>query len=185
MPAVVSAEPITVNFDSANVAFNAPDSMQLGETLRIVLLLSKKLTVAQLTPLIDEPGEIRADRIRISSMMEANLAGKGFLIEPITKSIQKIDPGQDKIEWSWQITALEAGHRSLYLTIDMHTPENGDFATTTINTLKEEINVYVTWQQRIAGFVSNNWQWLWTTILIPFVGWVYNARKRKKSKAAV
>lgn len=180
---IPSPEPeiVPVSFDSANVAFNTPDSMQLGETMRIVLKLSKRLTKSKLALSIDEPGEIRTNRIRVSGLMEANLKGKGFQIEPITKELQRIDPAQDAVEWSWQITALEAGQRTLYLTIDLYSPEGKDFASTTINTLKEEIVVYVTWQQRIATFTSNNWEWLWSAILVPLVGWIYNSRKRKKN----
>jgi hypothetical protein len=32
--------------------------------------------------------------------------------------------------------------------------------------------VRVTFLSQLSSFVKDNWQWLWTAILIPVVGWV-------------
>jgi hypothetical protein len=54
-----------------------------------------------------------------------------------------------------------------------------------------EVNVQVaptppppTLAKRAGGFVSNNWQWLWTAILIPVAGWLVQRFNRKKKPEA-
>jgi hypothetical protein len=48
--------------------------------------------------------------------------------------------------------------------------------------LSEEIKIVVTWQQKVSVFVGENWKWLWTTILVPLLGWLWERRKNKADK---
>jgi hypothetical protein len=47
-----------------------------------------------------------------------------------------------------------------------------------IRTFEETIAVNVTLSQRVSSFFANNWQWLWTAILIPIIGWLISRRRR-------
>jgi hypothetical protein len=47
--------------------------------------------------------------------------------------------------------------------------------TKTINTFNTTITVKVvphSWQT-VGSFISSNWQWLWTTLLVPVAGWLF------------
>ena len=166
------------NMKWGNIVFNVPDSMKLYETRGIHLVLSAAKTVEQIEKKIQEQGDLRNRRIRISRIMVANLKGSGFEINSITESLQVVDMSEDT-EWRWEVTSRQPGMRNLYLTMDAIVTIEGQDRPHTIHSLSEVIIVHVSLQQRISGFVANNWQWLWSAILVPFIGWLWERRKKK------
>lgn len=165
-------------FQMGNIVFNTPDTMTFGETRGIQLLLSPTQTIAELEAQLQESGALRQRRIRISKVMEASLSGKGFKIDPLTTTLQFVNP-KGVTEWRWEVTALESGQRKLYLTMNAILEVDGKELPHTIQTLHEVIEVRITWQQHVSGFVAENWKWLWTAIVVPFVGWLWERRKQR------
>lgn len=165
-------------FQMGNLVFNAPDTMKYGESQGIQLLLSPKLTVVELETMVEEAGVLRQRRVRISRVMEANLSGNGFKIDPVTAALQIVNP-EGATEWRWEVTALEAGTRRLYLTLNAILEVDGRERPHVIQTLHEVIQVQITWEQRVSGFVAENWKWLWTTIFVPLIGWLWERRKQR------
>jgi hypothetical protein len=58
----------------------------------------------------------------------------------------------------------------LSLTIVTYVDEPGSDATV-IYVEDWTVEVYVTASDRVSGFVGDNWQWLFSAVLVPFVGW--------------
>lgn len=162
-----------------NIVFNVPDSMKLNESKGIHLILSETQSVENFEKQIQEQGRLQKRRIQISNIMVAELKGGGFQIDPITEPLQIINKWGIN-EWRWEITALKPGSRKLYLTMTAIITIDGQERPHTIKSLQETIEIHVTWQQRVSAFVGKNWQWLWTSILIPLIGWIWE-RIRKKS----
>jgi hypothetical protein len=67
----------------ASVAFNAPTTLDKGESTVIQLLLSLDKPISDLRDQLDEVGETEGARVRVSPQVEARLTGPGFKIEPI------------------------------------------------------------------------------------------------------
>ncbi|MGP8329704.1 MAG: hypothetical protein ACT6FF_05255 [Methanosarcinaceae archaeon] len=188
MPEDADAEPEISEMDLAdvfsvttqgNIVFNVPDTMQLKETRSIQLLLSSTKTVQELEKAIESSGSLRHRKIKISKVMVANLKGTGFKVETITEPVQIVNL-QGTTQWRWQVTALQPGARELFLTISAIVNINGQDRPHTIHSHAEIILIHVSWNQMISGFVSHNWQWLWTTILVPFAGWFLELRRKRK-----
>lgn len=163
------------------VVFNVPNTMELNEKKGIQLLLSLKATFPELKKKIEEEGEIRQQQIRVSQIMTASLKGSGFKIEAISPALQLINL-DGTTEWCWEITATTPGIQKLYLSMDAIFTLDGKDRPYTVQTLSEEIEIVVTWQQQVTAFVAENWKWLWTTILVPFIGWLWERRKNKGDK---
>ncbi len=168
-------------FKPGKVVFNVPEKMELNEKRGIQLLLSLKETFPELKKKIEEAGEIRQQQIRVSQIMTASLKGSGFKIEAISPALQLINI-DGTTEWRWEITAIEPGVQKLYLSMDAIFNHNGKDRPYTVQTLSEEIKIVVTWQQKVSVFVGENWKWLWTTILVPLLGWLWERRKNKADK---
>lgn len=162
-----------------NIVFNVPEFMELNQTSGIQLLLSKARTIKQLERRIREAGTLRHRKIRISKIMMAVLKGGGFKIEPITEAVQLVNMRGDT-EWKWDITAIEAGSQRLHLTVNAIVNVDGTDRTHVIESLTEVIEIHVSWQQHVSMFVGDNWQWLWSAVLIPFVGWLWERRRKKR-----
>jgi len=164
-----------------NTVFNVPRTMQLFQTAGIQLLLSPSQTIEELERRIEEEGARRHQRVRISRIMLATLKGAGFNIQPITEAIQVVNPAGET-EWKWDITAIESGPQRLHLTLNAILQVDGQDRPKTLETMHEIIEVQVSLEQQVSSFVSENWKWLWSAILVPFLGWLWERRK-KKSKA--
>jgi hypothetical protein len=72
----------------AQVAFNAPATLQLEEPAVVQLLLSGRRSIRTLQRQLTELGVRAGATIKASDSMEAHLSGSGFKIEAITPAVQ-------------------------------------------------------------------------------------------------
>jgi hypothetical protein len=160
-----------------NVAFNAPKTLRANESAVIQLLLSGEQPIDQLQEQLTELGEKEGEQIKVSDRMEARLSGLGFKIEAITPGVQLVS-GEGITEWRWEIEPTKVGRRRLHLSLSALIDLRGSESTYTVRTFERSLDVRVTWSERLSGFFSDNWKWLWTTLLIPLAGWALGRRKR-------
>ena len=165
-----AVDQILAGLKLANIVFNTPGSIPLGESHIIHLILSTKETVENLQALIEASGEKVSAQIRVGNEMEARLTGKGFKIQAITPETQAVS-GVEKTDWKWEIEPTEGGKQRLHLTMSAILTVEGKQVPRVIRTFERNIEIEVTWSRQVADFVANNWQWLWATILVPVAGW--------------
>jgi hypothetical protein len=168
--------------DLASVSFNAPTRLSLDESTVIQLLLSREASVHDLQEQLSEVGEREGARIEASDRMEARLTGLGFRIEAITPELQAVRRGR-VTEWRWDVEPTETGRRRLHLTLSALVDVDGDETPFHVRTFDRTLDVEVTWTRQVTGFVSRNWQWLWSAILIPGLGWMWHSRRRSARAA--
>jgi hypothetical protein len=174
-------------FHDANVAFNTPDRMNRDDTADVVLVLSRKESIAALKAAIgpDIAGGREGKAIRTASRMEAKLTGLGFDIVPTTNAVQAVG-SEDRVTWAWQVRPKAPGPQTLTLTLTAKLDKHG-VADKTLPPFTKTIQVEVTPTQRVGDFVGRSWQWLWGAILVPLAAfgrnW-YMARKRSKDNVA-
>jgi hypothetical protein len=161
----------------ANIAYNAPNSLHLGESAQIQLLLSAQKEVEELKTRLTELGERKGTTIKVSRRMEAHLAGTGFKIEPLTDEIQAVS-SRLTTEWKWEVEPTKTGTQSLHLTLTALIDVSGEETAFSIKTFDTTIQIRVTWYDRVSDFFSHNWQWLWAVILAPLAAWLARNRKR-------
>lgn len=171
-----------------SIAYNAPDSMLLGETQEVYLLLSPTASVADLQKGLESRIQgnqpLEGAQIKIAERMQASLTGAGFEVSPRGPQTQLVSQSEPT-EWRWNVTPKQTG--ALQLQLDVYAlliPKDGTPLPRKIRTFSRPINVKVTFSQRIAGFVSGNWQWLWATFLVPLAGWFWAHRRRRKKRRA-
>jgi hypothetical protein len=166
--------------DVGHIAFNAPERMLVGETAEMRLLLSPVLNVDELVDrLRDLRGELQGAEIRVAPRMEALISGQNFEITAITPATQAVSRGEPT-EWRWEVSPKSPGAHRLYLVLNAHIIDS----TRTLRTFDRTIQVNVTVGQQLAGFVRGNWQWLWTTALVPLAGWLWQRRRRASHAAS-
>ena len=162
----------------ASIVYNAPTSLQLGETTEIQLLLSPRQTVAQLKKKLTGIGSQHGLTVRFSSRMTAYLEGAHFNIHLINGSALKaVNPGATTA-WRWEVEPTKTGQRSLHLSLYALVFVEGESTPYEVKTFDTELKVNVTWFDRAREFVSGNWQWLWTVILFPVGAWLVANRDR-------
>jgi hypothetical protein len=170
---------ILERLELGNIAFNAPKKMNMEEKEIVTLLLSATTPTEVLKSELKSEGEKVGATIRISDRMEARLSGQNFTITAITPEIQAVSR-KENTEWKWEVAPKEKGDQFLHLTLSALILVDGASTPKAIRTFDSTINVEVTPLQRIKIFVTNNWQWLWATILVPIGGWLWKKRKNTK-----
>ena len=164
----------------ANIAFNTPKQIPLGDYSEIELLVSLKEAEEQLAKAVAAPGPVETSRVRVSPYLEARLSGVGFRVESSTPPRQMLSRTQ-RTRWQWQIEPTKADTLKLDLTLNAMITIDGEKHERAIETFRREILVDVPIGQRVVQVVSNNQEMLATVLVIPVGGWLWR-RYRKGRK---
>lgn len=170
-PPLNAVDQILQTLEPGHIAFNSPTTIPLGDTAIIELILSTTESIETLQGMLNVAGERTGACIRVSENMEARLTGKGFGIEAITPEVQAVS-GVEVTQWKWEIQPEEGGLQRLHLTLSALLFIEGHRTPRAIRTFERTIDVRVSWRHKVSHFVSNNWQWLLTTLFIPFGFWI-------------
>jgi hypothetical protein len=173
------------------MAYSTPEQMVVGKSYTIKLRISKEKNKIQLVsgdrniPIndINTDSKVVIESIRVEPIMSANLItedGK-FIITTSSTEIQNIED-KGYTEWGWRITPLKSGENFLKLVVKVRIiSENGDFYKD-ITVFDKNIEVKSNVVFSIKTWLSNYWQWLITTIIIPFIIWFYKKKSEEKKK---
>jgi hypothetical protein len=173
---LAAVDRILVRMPFGSIAFNTPRSMNLYSKALIQLLLDIKTPIEELKQYVKAEGEKAGERIRVSNRMAARLTGPNFAITAITQETQAVS-GAEMTEWKWEIKPKNAGSQFLHLTLSAILNVEGADTPRTIRTFDKIIEVEVTWNQKVTGFIRKNWQWLWAAVLVPIAGWLWKKKK--------
>src|SRR5688572_15880559 len=114
-----------------------------------------------------KPGRLKLRRDGSSGLAVASVQNSGL----------QVVPSKGQAAWDWSVDAKEAGPQHLSLRLAA-APDFHPDARHTMETYRRDIQVEVAMGQQISGFVGPNWQWLWTVILVPVAGWLWEIWKR-------
>jgi len=179
-----NGNPFDAIFDklrSAEIAFKAPPKMGYGETKQVRLLLSETISAPQLEQILQDTNNVTTNSVKVADIMEAHLVGDDFTISPVTPETTPIS-GQQLTEWKWDIKPKAFGKMPLHLSLNAHVTVDGEERTRSIKTFDTTIYVQVTGFRSVTIFFVNNWQWLWTTIIVPIVFWAWHKKRKVKKK---
>ena len=188
---------------SADLAFNRPETMHLGQATSVELVLSpataprKPVAADASTQAIAESIGLSDDLtgstqvvedVQYALQMEAEISGLGFDIHPPGPQRQTVLPFQSA-KWVWTIEPKTAGSNQVF-TVNVSAivqRDQKELPPVRITTFTERITVEVTWMQEVLRYAEDL-----TTLnaavvglggtLIAVLGWLW-ARVRKKKKA--
>lgn len=160
----------------ANIAFNAPKELNIDSVAPVVLKLSFDQSEEALRPSVSGPGDVRSASVMASRHLEARLSGRDLDITAVSEEVQVL-PSTGVTSWRWDVKALSPGPHQLHLTLTAILDLNGSPSRRDIETYDTTIDVQVTPKQQLRQFVGKNWQWLWSALLIPLLGWLWKQRK--------
>jgi hypothetical protein len=162
------------------MVFNPPQEMGHGEKERVelrVLPLSDSIdeTQAQATLVagLQGAGTPQVQALRVGTVMKARLSGDGFEITPLNDEEQVVS-SDTFTQWAWDATALRAGEQELNLLVSVRVfaGELGERGRD-LPVITKGVQVRVDPVYSIQAFLSRNWQWLATTLVLPLGGWLY------------
>jgi hypothetical protein len=163
--------------DLGNLAFNTPEVMGYSETRTVELLLSTEESPQELAEALPDGPSGTAEGVRVAPEMEAALVGSGFTIEAVTPVRQAVSTLQ-RTRWAWTITPKDKGSQSLHLTLAARIKVEGKDTPYVVRTFSREIQVEVSLWGTILDLLSKNWQWLWSTLVVPLALWWWKRRRK-------
>lgn len=181
-PSELLVDRILKKLEFGNIAFNAPRTVNIDDTVIIQLLLGFKTPIDELKKQIEAAGEKEGAHIRVSNVMEARLTGTNFAINAVTSEEQAVTR-TDVTEWKWEVVPKKKGRHHLHLTLSVRINVDGFPTLRSIRTFDKNIEVKVTWDQQASSFIKANWDWLWAAILVPVAGWLWKKKKGAKHSA--
>jgi len=169
---------------SASIAYNKPQSMRLGDTTTIELLLNPSLSPEALSTQVTESGQVTSASVQITPRMKAVLLSddaQAFSIQPEQDNPEQLVSGTETTRWAWLVTAHKSGQQKLTLILYRLVQYQGQDYWREIESYQADIDVKVTVAQRLG---SLDWKWivgiLITALLIPaFWRWLDQRKKRK------
>jgi hypothetical protein len=103
-----------------------------------------------------------------------------MIIQSTSTLIQDIEK-EGFTEWEWRLTPTKGGDIFLKIMVSVIVESENGTITKDIPVYDEVVIVKSNYIFSIKLFIKEYWQWLTTTIVIPFIVWFYNRRKKKKN----
>ena len=163
------------------VAYKIPSEMKIRNTSQVLVRISKTKTNIYLNLRVTAV----TSAIPITQTMEVKLIdpspsdSKNFDIIPDNDAIQIVDNCNDYTQWTWNVTPLKTGKAKLKIMVSIII--DGDKKE---KVYEDTVMVKMDVTKEATFLLSEYWQWLFTTLIIPFGVWLYNKRKNHLKKKA-
>lgn len=160
------------------VLYRIPDTMRLYVNYRITVRISKSMSNRQMSDGIE--GKCIVSKIPVTYKMDVTIKDespdddKSFKINQINSSQQIVD-SIGYTEWVFNIQPIKNGDKKLNLIISII--KNGDkkeIVYTDVIYVKSDI------KKTAISFWGKYWQWLMSTLIIPFVIFLYKRKKKEE-----
>jgi hypothetical protein len=175
--------------DLGDIAFKVPERLPLRQHATVVLLLSPTQNAPQLTATLRQETAVgekveSAERIQISGLMQAKLAGPAFEIRAITPEEPQMVSRTELTEWKWDVTPKQPGQQSLHLTINAIVKFDGANHPRTIRSFDRTIQVEVpAGFSLVSGLAKQKWMIIalmaLAIVALGFLSWRLSSRGSK------
>ena len=164
---------------TGKIAHDIERNMNIYESYMTTVSISKSQDNAVLYKGLNATNFVEAP-INVSSQVKVFLidpsGGLNFKITPINNEEQFVDIRSNTI-WKWNVMPIKKGDNLLILraTIKIFNETSNTFKD--VNVFEEPITINSSLITEVKVFMSNNWQYLLSTLLIPFGLWFFKRRK--------
>lgn len=186
-------EEINQNNSTGTIAYSVPKEMQVGKSYQIKLRITKekgkeinKMLIVggdREIPISDVQidSKVTIENIRVENTMTAELISQNdiFTITPLNTNKQIIEK-ESYTEWGWIVSPQKSGKTFLKLIIKIKIENNGELNYKDIVVFDKNIEVKSNFSHGVKSWISQYWQWLLSTIIIPIIIFFYKRREKNK-----
>jgi hypothetical protein len=162
------------------VAVNHPEKMKVSRADTVRVRISRNEAADLSKGLPSEGHETEHDVIPVSTSMKVELFGEPYFDIKSLDATEQLITNNGFSEWSFTVIPLKSGRLPLHVRVTAIVRAAGIEETKDFPVKDEIIQVQVAPLAAVGSFVSKNWQWLWSTILVPIALWLWNRRRKNK-----
>lgn len=129
-------------------------------------------------------GRLLTEKVRLANRMKATLVGPGFEIQPLTPEVQAVG-ARNITKWSWNVTPTKRKKQTLTIRLDALIRLNDADSPEEIKSFNRDIEVTVSLPKYLLSVYRRNWQWFWSTLLIPIGIAIWRIIRKKSKKIAI
>lgn len=174
-----SVSQVTKQLFSASLAFVIPTTANIDDVIKAQLLINPIKVADELVKDLSKKGTVTQDSVRVSRIVKAAIVAPEFDVVAITEAEQALAE-TESTEWLWALTAKSAGAHDVTLSVTALITVDGRQTKHHLKTFEKVITIDVTPNQIVLSWLEHHWQWLISTLLIPFGVWLY--RKKFQSQ---
>ena len=162
--------------NGGHVAYKIPNEMTVRSTYQVVVRISK--STAHIYENLN--GVVTTTTVPITQTMEVKLIdsspsdNKMFDIVENNKGVQLVEDNEAYTQWTWDITPIRAGTSKLKIVISII---KNRIAKETV--YEDEVVVKTDVTKTVPFFIATYWQWIMSTLIIPFIIWFVKRKKKK------
>ena len=160
------------------ITYYIPDTMKVGVEFKVNLRIGKKnsVSISAGLPSTSVKKEIRVGRTMQAIIEQTAPDSSDFKIDALNTAIQSIENDTSFTTWEWSIVPLRSGKHGLKLVVVIK--ENN--LTKDIPVYEDNIYVYSSPFYSAKHFITENWKYFMSSMIIPVIGWWFNKRRKKK-----
>jgi hypothetical protein len=167
---------------TVDVAMSVPRALQVGETGRVELVLSRKFLAsdAALFQLHTPDGSLRTMKAVAGKRLRVTLEGSEVLITPLTPLDRLFLAEDPPAHWEWDVSSNRAGVHHLVMNVATMTSESGaETLPRNIISLLAEMTVSQSWYMALWRSARRNARWILISALVPIALVFLQARLRR------
>lgn len=168
------------DLSEGRVVYKIPEKMKIRSTYKVLVRISKSKSVVSIYDSLSQ--KVMTSTLPVTQTMEVKLIDvspadrKCFDIVEGNNAVQIVDEGDTYTEWYWDVTPTKVGNSKLKIIISIIRDGNKKDVV-----YEDTVEVEKDIKTQIKFFFESYWQWMLSTLIIPFVVWFYKNRKEKKS----
>lgn len=161
----------------SSMAFIVPPTANVKDHIWAQLVINPAATEEELRRELTRSGQITSGQVLVSKIVEAKLSAPDFDVTKITPEQQAIS-ATETTSWEWELEPTKPGTHNVYLTITAIVQVDNTLAQRHIKTFDKLITIKITPAQVVHNWISNNWQWVWSTLFVPLalIAWKYRMK---------
>ena len=167
--------------EKAKIVFEVPETVKLDKSTEAKLIIDipsddevhKKIAGS------NKKGEV----IEIQRIVVAKILAPDFDVIEVINDGRQVLNSTGPTEWRWSLTPKKIGEYKVNVTMSAVIEIGSDRAERLVKVYNQEVTVFVTPGDAAKYFFTKNWQWLWSTLILPAGLWFWRNRKKKAAKA--
>jgi len=180
----LTLEDIWNQLKPANLAWNVPDNMQLGEPQNASLVLTGKLALGDLEKRLKRKkfgGDLAgATKVEISTDLTAKMTGDGFSVVQVGPARQATTG--DTTQWKWTLTPNQEGdQQKIHVDLMASVMVDGVEKSAPVTSLDKTVEVTSTLGQKLGKLFSSPWLWIFLVLLIVLGYYGLSSQNKKKA----